>query len=224
MRGKSDTRIKSERLRKEHGLSYKEISEKTGVSKGTLSNWLKGIELNINQQDRLNQMLVANRSSFAARAWPINKERHRLARENAYREGVKINQSLPSNKSVDELALAMLYLGEGAKSYNRVQLASTDYGILRYFIRSLINLYDIDRDRLVLNLNIVITAKKYEEKYIDWWQDKLGYSDIRFGKTQFDKRSKREHITHNYHGVCTANYCDTYLQQRILGLAYTYIK
>jgi hypothetical protein len=42
-------------------------------------------------------------------------------------------------------------------------------------------------------------------------------------KAQFDRRSGASTITADYHGVCTVTYHDTYLQQRLLGLAYTYI-
>ena len=77
MRAKSEDRLKAEKLRRELGLSYTEIAERTDVSKSTLSNWLRDIPLTPQQEARLQERLHTNRASFAARALPIYRERHR---------------------------------------------------------------------------------------------------------------------------------------------------
>ncbi len=52
MRAKSEKRLLAEQLRLKEGLSYNEISEQIGVSKSTLSNWLKHITLAPEQEER----------------------------------------------------------------------------------------------------------------------------------------------------------------------------
>ena len=44
------------RLRRENGLSLREISEKLKVSKGTVSVWVRGIELSKEHQERLDKL------------------------------------------------------------------------------------------------------------------------------------------------------------------------
>ena len=68
MKGKSDKRLLAEQLRRERGYSYNEISEQTGVSKSTLSNWLKQIFLTLEQEQRIQQRVEANQTAFVANA------------------------------------------------------------------------------------------------------------------------------------------------------------
>lgn len=224
MRAKSKERLRAELLRREQGLSYNEIAALTRISKSTLSAWLREVPLTKEQEMRLQQRLCANRSSFAARALPINRERHQRARQQAYQSGVNVAAALPDQLHTHELALAMLYLGEGAKRNSAVQIANTDPSILRFFLWALRHLYNIDERRLSFRLNLIEAARPYEENFIVWWCQQLNCAHEQFKKTQFDSRSHATHITDNYHGVCTANYNDLFLQQHILGLAHAYIR
>jgi len=223
VRAKSEKRILAEQLRQNQGLSYREISSITGISKSTLSNWLKDIALSAEQRDRIQARLNDNRASFASRAWHINRERYQRAREIAFQKGAQVASSLPSDPSVDELAFAMLYLGEGDKSGNRVQIASVDPNILRYVLWTLENIYSVDRSMVTFRLNLVCAARSIESKLIDWWSEELRYPKKQFKKTQFDTRSSHSQVTMDYHGVCTITYHDTYLYQRLFGLAQTYL-
>ncbi len=224
MRTKSWQRLEAERLRADEGLSYEEIAARTRLSKSTLSHWLRDIQLKPEHEARLKERMRANRANLAARAWAINRQRYAQARSEAYQAGADVLSRLPCDTSVEELALAMLYLGEGSKSGNRVQLASTDPNILCYFVRALIRLYALDPDRLSFRLNLVEAARPQEEFLKAWWSKQLGCSTDRFLKTQFDARSTATTLTEDYRGVCTVTYHDTYLQQRLLGLADAYLK
>jgi len=224
MRAKSEKRLEAERLRREEGLSYREIAAQTGISKSTLSHWLRDIPLRPEQESRLKERMRANRATFAARAWSVNRERYAQARMAAYQGGADVVVTLPDSKAVDELALAMLYLGEGSKSGNRVQLASTDEKILRYFVQALVHTYGVDVTRLSLRLNLVEAARPVEQKLQLWWSQQLACPLDRFTKTQFDPRSRATKLTDDYRGVCTVTYFDTYLQLHLLGLAHAYMR
>lgn len=223
MRAKSARRLLAEQLRRDEGLSYNEIAAKTGISKSTLSNWLRDVQLTPEQEHRLQERLWANRAGFAARALPTNRERYAQAREAAWRAGAMVIEELPKARPVDELALAMLYLGEGSKSRHQVQLASMDVSIMRYFVCTLIQLYDVDVRRFSVRLNLVEAARPIESELKLWWSSSLGIALERFVRSQYDARNTSLVLTHDYHGVCTVGLGDTLLQQRLLGLAQAYL-
>jgi transcriptional regulator with XRE-family HTH domain len=222
MKGKSDKRLLAEQLRRELGYSYNEISEQIGVSKSTLSNWLKQISLTLEQERRIQQRIEDNQSAFVANAWEINKRRYQAARQNAFQRGVDIASQIPDNNAVHELALAMLYLGEGDKTGNRVQIANTDPDVLQYFLSAVERLYQIGRSELTLRLHLVEAARLLENQMIQWWAEQLKCSHRQFQKTQYDQRSRSSQITDDYHGVCTVTYNDTYLYERLVGVYSAY--
>jgi transcriptional regulator with XRE-family HTH domain len=222
MKGKSDKRLQAEQLRRELGYSYNEISQQIGVSKSTLSHWLKQISLTLEQEQRIQQRIEDNQTAFVAKARKTNKEKFKKARQVAYQKGEEIASLVPDNDAVHELALAMLYLGEGDKTGNRVQIANTDPAVLRYFLWAVEKLYNINRTEMSLRLNLIELAKPRETEMIKWWANVLDCAVTQFQKTQFDTRSKYKNITENYHGVCTITYSDTYLFERITGVYSTY--
>jgi transcriptional regulator with XRE-family HTH domain len=224
MRAKSEKRLQAEKLRYENGLSYNEIAALIGVSKSTLSSWLKNIPLTPEQGERIQQRLENNQTTFVKRAWKINKERFQKARQDAFHIGVNVISHLSVEDPVDELALAMLYLGEGDKSGNRLMLASTDPLILRYFLWAIWKLYGIEREDVTFRLNLVEAARLVETSMIAWWAEQLSTSPEQFRKTQFDDRSKYSEIRGDYHGVCTITYNDTYLFHRLVGVYSTYVQ
>jgi len=154
MRAKSERRLHAEALRREQGLSYKEIEALTGINRSTLSGWLRDLSLAPAQEARLQARLVANRAGFAARALPINRQRHAHARQAAFQAGAAVSCSLGDDRALHELALAMLYAGEGSKRSGVVQLANMDPNILRYFMWALTHLYAVDQRRLTFRLSI----------------------------------------------------------------------
>jgi transcriptional regulator with XRE-family HTH domain len=223
MKAKPEKRLLAEHLRLEQGLSYNEISEQIGVSKSTLSNWLKHVPLAPEQEKRIRQRMEKNQSVFVVRARQINQKRFRQARARAFQAGATIASNLPDDNVIHELALAMLYLGEGDKTGNRVQIASTDPMILQYFLWGMEKLYKVDRKLVSLRLNLIELARPLEKQMLEWWAFQLSCSTTQFAKTQFDPRSKRTEITGDYHGVCSITHNDTYLYERLTGVYFAYV-
>ncbi len=224
MRAKSSQRLLAEKLRREQGFSYREIAARLHLSKSTLSGWLKDIALTRGQEERLHKRLQENRAGFAARAWPINRRRYAEARQAAYKSGSNLVARFPQESRVDELAFALLYLGEGTKGQGKVQVASMDADILRFVCWALRRLYSVDERRLTFRLNLIEAVRPREKVLINWWARALGGAPGQFTKTQFDVRQPTRPVSKNYRGVCTVTYSDTYLQQHILGLAQTYVR
>ena len=223
MKAKSEKRLLAEQLRSEHGYSYNEISKQVGVSKSTLSHWLKHLSLTLEQEERIQKRIENNQASFVAQARLTNQKRFKEAREQAFQSGIDSILQLPENDSVHELALAMLYLGEGDKTGNRVQIANTDPAVLQYFLWAVERLYHIDRSEMTLRLNLVELARPLEAEMKFWWAEQLRCSTSQFIKSQYDPRSQNAELTGDYHGVCTITYNDTYLYERLVGVYSTYV-
>lgn len=223
MRAKSQARQEAERLRREEGLSYNEIAARTNVSKSTLSHWLRDVPLQPDQVARLQDRLQANRAGFAARAWPVNRERHARARQAAYDAGAAVVAYLPDEPAVHELAFAMLYLGEGLKSANCVQLGSTSPAIMRYTLWALREIYGISDERIKCRVHLVARAEASEQQFVAWWAQQLDIPQPKFQKTVYDRRPRSMDLTDEYHGVCIIRVQDTDLQQRLLAIANAYL-
>jgi hypothetical protein len=122
------------------------------------------------------------------------------------------------------LALAMLYLGEGTKSGNSVILANTDIKVVRYFVSSLRQLYDIDEQRLSFRLHLVEAARAREPELVAWWCAELNCQPEQFRQTGYDRRNQTGSISDDYRGVCAVVYHNTGLHQLLMGLVNTYLK
>ena len=223
MRPKSDRRLLAEQLRREEGLSYNEISARTGISKSTLSYWLRELALEPAQEHRLQERLQANRGAFAARALLVNRKRHTEKRRSAFQHGWETASHVSDSEANHQLAFAMLYLGEGTKTLNRVMIGNTSADIVRYSLWALTKVFGVDPGRLTFRLHLVEAASPLEEQIIAWWSQQLDVPRGRFQKSGYDRRPREVTLTEDYRGVCTIQCHDTYLQQRLLGLAYGYL-
>lgn len=223
MRAKSAERLLAEQLRRGEGLSYNEISAKTGISKSTLSYWLRDVPLEPGQEQRLQDRLKATRGAFAARAFPVNRKRHAERRQAALESGLDVLNSLPDAESVHKLAFAMLYLGEGTKTLNRVMIGNTQPDIVRYSFWALTRIFGVDTSRITFRLHLIEAAEPFEDRLVVWWSQQLCVPRDRFQKTGYDRRPRQVQISDDYHGVCTIQCYDTSLQHQILGLAQGYL-
>lgn len=223
MRAKSLKRLEAERLRCDEGLSYNEIASRLGVNKSTLSYWLRDLALSDQHKTRLQERLVANRQAFAARAWPVNRERHEQARHSAHAGGLAVATQLPDLSAVHEIAFAMLYLGEGTKAGNRVMLGSTTPDILRYTIWTLKTLYGVEDRKIICRLHLIIAAEPLESELRQWWANELAVPQEQFHRTTYDRRPHEAVLTQDYRGVCSVLCLNTALQQHILGVAHGYL-
>lgn len=98
------------------GKSIREIENKLKIPRSTLSGWFRNIKLSDEQIFRLN--IRARKSLIQARKkaviWHNRQKEMRLLLAKSQAESVLDNIDV-ENRHIMELALAMLYLGEGSK-------------------------------------------------------------------------------------------------------------
>lgn len=199
-------------LRK-NGLSIRNIENKLGISRSTLSGWFKNIELAKDQKNKLhndwlNALVVARKKAVL---WH-NKSRNER-KEKARKEAEKFVSNIDIDKNIQEIILAAFYLAEGGKTEDSFVLANSNPEILLGIVNLLRKVFTIDESKFRCCLHL---RKDQNEAILKkFWSKILSIPESKFYKTQFDKRTVKKTYDH-YKGVCVVNYLDLALQRRIL--------
>lgn len=216
MKGLSKQKEQAIALRR-RGFSYKRIRKELGTPLSTLNGWFKSVTLTEKQKKRLHknwqEALVLARKKASAT--------HRAAREKReelLRNEVRLYCQNPvfSTRCTKELALAMLYLGEGNKKKN-MGLGNSDPKIIRYYVSSLQELYGIDPSSLYTALHL--RADQDEEELKRFWSRESGVPLERFRYVLRDKRTIGKPTYPNYKGVCFIGGGGVEIQRRLLYIA-----
>ena len=153
---KDDLREIAIAMRKE-GKSYREIAEVVPVSKGTLSLWLRDIELTDEQLTLLRERRACSTTS----AWQGIRTRHELRRAKVVAEA---RAQIPESIAESELFVAgvVAYWAEGSKhkqwrSQNQVTFINSDPEMILLFMRWL-RLLGYSTDDCLFRLSIHETA------------------------------------------------------------------
>ena len=212
----SDKKTEAVRLR-ERGLSIGIIEKRLGIPRSTLSGWFRSVPLSDAQkavlQRRWKRGLAKARKQAAL--WHHSQKQQRLAE--AARQGADVIKRLPATREVRELALAMLYLGEGSKTNGQTTLASSDPRIAQFFTESLRVLYDVPADQIRCHLHL--RSDQNPEALIVFWSKALGLPRKNFGKSLIDKRTIRTKTYPHYKGVCSITCGRVAIQRRLMYIA-----
>lgn len=204
-------------LRKK-GLAIKKIEAKLLIPRSTLSEWFRNIDLSASQKEKLLQDwkngLVKAREKAALWHKAQKEARITYAKQEALKVLAQINTS---NINLLELALAILYLGEGSKKQIGTSLGSSDPLILRFYISALRTVYNIDISRIKAELHLradqdINTVKKY-------WSQTLGLPLGNFTYVSFDKRTRGSKTYPTYNGVCDIRCGSPEIQRRLIFLS-----
>ena len=197
------------------GHSYSYIKEKVGVSKGTLSVWLREYPLSDEQLRALRDHNPKRIERF--RATMAKKRQEKL--DDAY---ARVKQSLRTI-SERELYVAGFYLywAEGLKTGSaEVSLANTDPAMIKLFIKWL-ELLGIHKGKMRVRLHLY-SDMDVEEK-TRFWSHELGLPEKQFSRP-YIKRAKHDDYSRKGrfgHGTCNLRYFSKDMQNFVLmGLKY----
>jgi len=212
---KLEEKNKARQLRHQ-GLSIKQISTALEVSKGSVSAWVRDIELseqiliNIGEQRRLGR--ERSRKTRLAN----------IANRNTLLNAKCKEEILPFSKRDLWIAGLMLYAGEGCKSKTvarqYVEITNSDPNILRVFINFLIQVCSVPKEnievRLILYKDINL---KDAQRY---WSSELNIPTNQFQKP-FIKQSYRNlhgrHLRRSKYGTAHVILYDVKIYRRIMG-------
>lgn len=205
------------------GFSYEEIKQKLGIPKGTLSGWLKEIKLSREAFDRIHKRKIDHLIQARKKAvvWHNSQKQLRLNIANDAAEKVLSKLNL-NNSNIIELALSLLYLGEGRKTQPDTLLGNSDPLVLRFFIIVLTRIYKVPKEKIKADLHL--RADQNPVQLRRYWSKTLGIPINNFTKTTFDKRTLGS-STHNwYKGVCVVRCGHSYIQKKLVSMSRQFCK
>ncbi len=169
------------------GYSYGMISERLGISKGTLSDWFKDKPFTPNKE-------VLKRIQYG----PIlsGQRSHNRKVEEVLRMRSIGKSEIGTLTKRDFLLLGLgLYIGEGTKAYEQIQVANANPAVIKIMIQWF-------REALGVNLeDITIAIHLYpdnnEKEALAFWQKNTGLNRKNFRKSYIDIRKNKSQFRNN---------------------------
>lgn len=192
------------------GASYSQIKEIVGVSKSTLSIWLRHAPLSQVQIRKLRDNSQLRIEKF--RSTMLKKREHRLF---AYFTDAK-KKLLPLSDRELFLSGLFLYWGEGNKSLQGpLSVSNTDPQVLNFYLFWLEHTLRIPRKKIKVYLHLY--ADMNVEESMMFWSKTLGVSMSNFIKP-YIKRSNRSGIDQKGFGfgTCALIVSDVRLKEKIM--------
>ena len=164
-------------LRKK-GYSYNMISDQLRISKSTLSCWFKEVLFTPNKQvvERIKRgPFKSGQIRHNQRVKDIAKIK-RLAKEELGRL---------TKRDLWMLGLG-LYIGEGSKAYETVQIINSDPNIVKLAIRWFNDICGVGKDNIAITIHLY--PDNNEKECVGYWRKITRLPMKQFRKTQVDKR------------------------------------
>lgn len=196
-------------LRKQE-MSYSQIKKILGVSKSTLSYWLRDYPLS---QERIRELRDCNERRIEK-----FRETMRRKREKRLAEIYKVQKKLILPLSNREFFIAglLLYWGEGTKSRrDGLSISNSDPAVIKFFIHWLNKNLEISKEKMRVWLHLYRDMDIDEE--MKFWSKILEIPLSQFGRPYIKKTSSKR-INHKGgfgHGTCNIRINNVSLAEKI---------
>ena len=213
------------RLLRSQGKTYTEIRKflNQSIPKSTLSNWCQGVVLPDWYDVKIKEINHRNFTKAQAVAWASIKHKRELFLNKVRQRAVGVLKKIDLENS--KIALAMLYLGEGAKwkSHSGLMLGSSEPDLILLYVLLLEKCYGIKPG--TLKCRISYRADQNIRDLEEYWSNIIGIPKENFYKTKPDPRTKGK-VTKNkdYKGVCVLSCAGSYVQLELEELAKLLLK
>ena len=191
------------------GATYGQIRRSLGVSKSTLSDWLRNLPLTREQME----LLSINRE----RAKDLGREKFRITYKkkklkrlrSVYKE--QWDKFIPLSENELFLAGVFLYWGEGDKMHGHVTISNTDPRVIKFSLYWMIYSLKIPKEKIKVGLHVYKDMNIKET--ISFWSKTLGMPKNQFRKP-YVKKTNRSELTYKGFGRGT---CKLYAGSVILS-------
>ena len=192
------------------GKSYSQIKKEVGVSKSTLSNWLREYPLS---DERIRELRDFNAVRIEKYRNTMRKKREKRLRRIYNQEVQKL---LPLTKKELYIAELFLYWGEGVKGLNtHVGLNNTDPRVVKFFLLWLVDVLGVQRNKVRVYLHLYSDMDVNKMKR--YWSKRLGLPLKQFNKP-YIKKSDHRLLTHKgfAYGTCGLYVYNARLKEKII--------
>jgi transcriptional regulator with XRE-family HTH domain len=216
---KTEAREAARRLRRDEGMALNAITRHLGVSKSSVSRWVRDIELRPDQHAALRLLNPLYNAQLRGQG---GRERSaRASRSAAQQHG----RELARRGDPLHLAGCMLYWAEGAKTRNAVVFVNSDADMIELFLRFLRTSYGVPDDRVALSVNCHVSSGRDGSEITRWWLERLGLPEAcaRAATVNRPSAASRRRRGHTLpHGTARLVVYSTFVVQSIYGAIQEY--
>lgn len=163
---------------RQDGWSYSDISHQLGVSKGTLSAWLRDISYSPNAT-------VRDRIKTGQGIYGVRRHEERITEAQDLKIQGQLEVGDVSQRDLWMLGIG-LWLGEGSKTLEQIRLVNSDPTIIRLFVRWLKEICELEDNNITLAMHLYPDSVETDCK--SYWSNVTGLPLTQFRKTQIDRR------------------------------------
>jgi transposase-like protein len=216
---KKSERIEARRLRGDEGWAITDIAQHLGVSKSSVSVWVRDIELT----DKQLEAIKAQHYAYGAqhKGSQANIRKHRELRRSYQEAGrQKAQQGDPLH-----LAGCMLYWAEGRKSRHTVRLVNSDPDMLVFFLRFLTQSLGVQSEDVIIHINCYTDNGLSVGEIETYWLGVLDLPETCLRKTSVNNkpRTSDQKGRKLLYGTCDIGVYSVALAQHIYGAIQEYI-
>lgn len=194
----------------------KELAALLGVSRSTVSLWVRDIELTEEQRAFLRRRMGGRIDG--ARVNTVRGLERRRKAQAAGRGRAKGNDPL-------HLAGCMLYWAEGSRARHSVEFVNSDPAMIAFFVRFLRLCYAVPDSKIRVTCNLFADHEVQQREIERFWLGLLGLPRDCLRKTavnRFSKHSQKKRVNKLRYGTCRVTVADTQLVHNIYGAIQEY--
>jgi hypothetical protein len=201
-------------LRRDDGLSVKHIARLLAVSPGTVSRWVRDIELTPEQRAVLRARNPIYDRQLAGSALLVTRG---VARRRGYQN---VGRARARTEDSGYAMGCMLYWAEGSKDRNSVRFSNSDPLMLALFLTFLRTYFAVPNSRVRLTCNLYADHRAQIARIESFWLDFLRLPDTCLLKSSvnvYSRWSMRKRRNRLPYGTCRLVVNSTEIAQTILG-------
>ena len=175
------------------GMSYGLISAQLGVSKSTLSNWLKDLPYTPNKQ-------VLDRISRGQGTYGLRRRQMRIDEISKLKAQGISEVGKVSKRDLWMIGLG-LWIGEGSKTMEQIRLVNSDPRVVCLFISWLREICELQDENITIAIHLYPDSDELSS--MKYWMNITKLPKKQFRKTQIDRRldKKQSKIGKTPHGT-----------------------
>jgi hypothetical protein len=208
---KTAERLRARDLR-QLGWSLGEIERELGVSRASVSVWVRDIKLSGDAQ----RLLLERTGKGPAVAAALKAQRARETRLGYQENGRRLARKRDASYAIG----CMLHWAEGDKCRNSVRMSNSDPELLTLFVRFLRRHFGVRPEQFRVHCNLFADHLERQHEIEQFWLERLGLPQSSLRKSvinNYSKHSQKKRQNKLPYGTCKLYLHSTRIQHTIFG-------